>query len=995
MKASIPFGAALTVWLMFFSITALHADDVRLRISQTSINLVFEAMLKSKLLSYGKFTGDHQFIDITYYSLKPKELTLNLQPGKVFTLTMKADAAANFKFGDFEFGKTSLNQTITISGVVSLVQVGTSYKIRFTPQSFIYNNNNWLKEVLNLIGSGLLYMLPEISTSSELPLLPAAATQYFTSSVPTLSTTTNEIILSYTLQTGPRYVSVFNEVAGQSNIGSIQEVVGGSLFNYFSPKTFEWNIGSVRQVQTPQILLDDVQGGKHKYRNFFKDSGTNPFAEIAPRRIQFTVGTQDATYRARFDQARRIQLYNILEGNLSGGTVVYSDTTTTAFDDYDYWHPSQPMPVHTNVPSGTLGRNWSFLKWSDGVTTQSRNVIVNNNINLQAQYKGSQVSSINTAYSNSSQRKIVRSTNGWNHTVYESMGHVWYEAKSASGNWGFIPGINGSLHLNFGAGKTPAIARTASTHPWGDMTLVAWQEANTIVMRIHYYSAASQSFVRAHPTLYTDIVMPSYYTLDVNPSIAWSDNGGFVLVYQSPTGIQYELYDFEVGNTPSLVSSGVVPGTDANSKNAAVSSFSYSVVDYTWFDIAWEQHGYSGAPNDYPVQSIRHSTLDYFEGESWVSSPQTISSSSVPKNSGISIISLASGPMIGWMSNATAGYTTSVATNKAAIRNPSTGVITTYDSYVRSVSVTADDNLSTYYLGWSQILDQNPVYDTNRFIAGTTPTQIKILNTKGWHLQLMNGPTASDMRASAFFPKTVPYYFQESNTLGSYLKEAPQQTTIARGVSVRTAESGASLSLDKLTVAGVPIRFTDVDQAQLRFTTGRSEQVRVSRQQMNERVLTHLVSEPFQLKSGDVVNFAEELSFSGTENNSSITVEIQPVGKAGASLPLRNVKTGAVTTSRQALAYRVQGISDGQYRLVIRVDSPEDAELLLLEHIRSGDVDPDAELHANEVIEIHSEQVTHAALHPNFPNPFNPSTVIRTQSSTAPSHAGRPADSRS
>ncbi len=506
--------------------------------------------------------------------------------------------------------------------------------------------------------------------------------------------------------------------------------------------------------------------------------------------------------------------------------------------------------------------------------------------------------------------------------------------------------------------------------------MVAWQEANTIVMRIYYYSSTNQSYVRAFPTLYTDIVMPSYYTLDVNPSIAWSDNGGFLLVYHSPTGLQYELYDFEMGSTPTLFSSGVVPGTNSNSKNPAVSSYSYTEIDYTWFDIAWEQHGFTGSG---PIQSIMHRALNYHDGESYFSTPQTISSLAVPKNSGITITSLHYGPMIGWISNATAGYTTSIPTNKASVRNPSTAVITAYDSYVRSVSVTADDNLSTYYLGWSQIVDQNPIYDTNRFIVGTNPTQIKVLNTKGWHLQLMNGPTANHMRASSFFPKTAPYYFQESNTLGSYLKEAPQQTTISRGVSIHSGDGGVSLSLEKLNVAGVPIRFPEIDHEQLRFTSGRSDQARVSRQQMNERVMAHLVSEPFQLKSGDVVGLAEDLSMDGSASGVGISVQLEPVGKSGAPLQLKTLNSSSAVASRQALAYRVQGIAEGQYRLVIRVDAPENAELLLLEHIRSGDVDPEGELQASEVTEIHAERVTHAALHPNYPNPFNPSTVIGYQ----------------
>lgn len=170
------------------------------------------------------------------------------------------------------------------------------------------------------------------------------------------------------------------------------------------------------------------------------------------------------------------------------------------------WH-SPYYTVRATLPTsvdlgGSIGTRPAFFSgWSaspsgsasfqNPVALETPVVFLQANATVSANLKVSRITSLNTAYTNSGQRKVVRSTNGWQHMVYESLGHVWYEAKPASGNWSFIPGMNGSRHLNSGAGKTPAIARTASTHPWGDMTLVAWQEANTIVMRIHYYSAAS------------------------------------------------------------------------------------------------------------------------------------------------------------------------------------------------------------------------------------------------------------------------------------------------------------------------------------------------------------------------------------------------------------------------------------------------------------------------------------------------------------------------
>jgi len=176
-----------------------------------------------------------------------------------------------------------------------------------------------------------------------------------------------------------------------------------------------------------------VSNSKYKYRHWLNVFG-NIQNEIAPRSIQISVGTQDETYKAKFDLAKRIQLSNLLEGQFSGGTVTYESTTAQVIDDYDYFHSTQPHPISTNVPNGTLGYNWVFQNWSDGNTNQSRTIVLNNDINLIANYKGTQISNNKKAFSNNSQRKFVRSNyNRMLHVVYESMGKIWYETSTDNG----------------------------------------------------------------------------------------------------------------------------------------------------------------------------------------------------------------------------------------------------------------------------------------------------------------------------------------------------------------------------------------------------------------------------------------------------------------------------------------------------------------------------------------------------------------------------------
>lgn len=109
-------------------------------------------------------------------------------------------------------------------------------------------------------------------------------------------------------------------------------------------------------------------------------------------------------------------------------------------------------------PSGGV-----FLNWSDGNLDNPRIYkITNTNTSLYALFKGTQRSSNASAYSNNSQRKIVRTTaNGWLHQVYESMGHVWYELSKDNGTtWTLMSPVYGGGApgpLDNGGGKCPPL----------------------------------------------------------------------------------------------------------------------------------------------------------------------------------------------------------------------------------------------------------------------------------------------------------------------------------------------------------------------------------------------------------------------------------------------------------------------------------------------------------------------------------------------------------
>jgi len=425
--------------MLFLFPNATKAQDIKLKIPKSSIDNMLSAFIKAKYFSYGT-TDLGAFVQ--YYSLKPYSATINIQPGNIFSLTIVSNFTANINLTIFDFDYVINNISATLSGVIQLDDYEGGYKIIFIPNSITSSGGGIFSSVINVASSGLIDQLPELSVNINQPLLPVICGQYFTSPTPTLSTNANGIELSLTLKEGPRYITVFNDVDQNANIGFIENEEGANNFiSYQSPKTFEWTTGTVKKIQTPIDMLD-ASNGKNKYRGWFKGKNYNPESEIASRRIQLTVGALDETYKAKFEKAQRVQISNLLEGNSTGGTVTYESISATALDFYDFYNDLQNHPINSSVPNGTLGRNWFFSGWSDGNTNQSRTIKVNGDLNLKANYKASQLSSDAAAYTNNSQRKIVKTADGWLHQVYQSMGHVFIEHSTNNGTSWFI-GNNG------------------------------------------------------------------------------------------------------------------------------------------------------------------------------------------------------------------------------------------------------------------------------------------------------------------------------------------------------------------------------------------------------------------------------------------------------------------------------------------------------------------------------------------------------------------------
>lgn len=987
----------------------VQANDIELKIPKSSIQNAVDAFLHARYFSYGTETTS---TGIDYYNIKPKSGTVTLLSGNRFELELILDAYINFELAGFEFGHTYSNKNVTIEGYVSIQAQGDGYKLLLVPDDFTFNESGLLFDALNLVSKGIVSSLPEISTTAKLPFLVSAATQYFTSTTPNLTTTADEVRIGFTLKAGPRFITVTNVVNNNYKVGTIEKVdgvSGSTITSYDSPKTFEWNTGSTYKVQTPYMLLDETNG-KNKFRHWVDKDGVVQ-NEISARRIQYTVASQDETLKAIFDPAQRIQLDNSLEGGIySNGTVTYDGSTFFSYDSYDFFHATQTKTIDTNVPDGTQGRNWKFLKWSDGNTNKQRNIVIDQDIDLKSEFKGSQVSNNSTTFK-AYQSNAVRSLDGWLHMVYESLGHIWYEAKSPTGSWEFLDGPGGN-HLDITSGKSPSIAikPTTSSWPWQYMTAIAWQDGTTIRLQTYRYNGST--YIDAAP--YVQVPTGQSASYNTQPNIVWTDDDDLVLLYRTSSGIKYRIYEFDVPNVSlNLMTSGTVNNT-SGAYNFAVSSLSYAgnnnVIEFAY----QKSLGYLGPPY-YTGDEIQYTWINYLSGSTSVTQksglPIKVSASSVVRNKEPSIVTLDSSSVIGWISGTTtnSGWdpwntraTTAEITWIEVTPNNWQHIITrnNKDHHVRSVSMSKLSDNSEYYAVWSQIYDQSGYIDRNKFVKGSALNQFKILNTTGWDVQLTEAASANNIHAFSYYPKTQPYYWLQSNSLGSYLKQQPLVTTETRGIilSDTAHTTGFNYSIGKIKLDNEPLSFISYDYEKSSTSSNidiRIEDIDMKYQELQD-VVDYLKSEPFQFNSDMQLTFEEQFSFRDSvaavkllgENgfiHYTVNLVDHSTNKILGILREHTIDGNSKLTRIDKSWDVNSGGLDGVFRIEMIVKTDLKGLYPVIENTYSDD-NLQNRLQPEDFDDLdldNSEVVSDYGLAQNYPNPFNPSTQIEYQIPTA------------
>ena len=214
------------------------------------------------------------------------------------------------------------------------------------------------------------------------------------------------------------------------------------------------------------------------------------------------------------------------------------------------------------------GKNYNFAGWLDNLSlSTTRSISPQDNQNYNVLYKYPNHANTTLAYSSNSQKKVVRTTDGKLHKVYESMGKVWYEWSTNNGvSWEIR---NNGKPLSSNEAKLPSIDYSGNSY-----IFIVWQEKYETTYKIRF---AYIEFPSTH-LVFLDVYDPTIYSLfppysfNTTPVIAWA-NSKIIVVWRDEYGLNYRNGNVDCYGPTTWKGEYQfyeVTGTDVNSQNPTI-----------------------------------------------------------------------------------------------------------------------------------------------------------------------------------------------------------------------------------------------------------------------------------------------------------------------------------------------------------------------------------------------------------------------------------------
>lgn len=240
------------------------------------------------------------------------------------------------------------------------------------------------------------------------------------------------LIVDYTVPPSNVSITADNNftAAGGSNHGTMV-IDGVNQTIPLTGYTFQKTVG-----QTLTLSANSPQNDNQAYQRIWHTGATN--TSDWRRNNVFRSYSQTYSFPVTADDNGKIYVANLrknyaisrndqteFDGTISAGVVAQIVEQNSGQISAPSQHP--------------INNLYNFFGWTDGNGDNPRIIWPDNNQTYTALYKMVHKSNDETAYSNNSQRKFIRTPDGYYHHVYESMNDVWYERSTNNGqSWEIV-----------------------------------------------------------------------------------------------------------------------------------------------------------------------------------------------------------------------------------------------------------------------------------------------------------------------------------------------------------------------------------------------------------------------------------------------------------------------------------------------------------------------------------------------------------------------------
>ncbi|MDR3610639.1 MAG: S53 family serine peptidase [Ignavibacteriaceae bacterium] len=615
-------------------------------------------------------------------------------------------------------------------------------------------------------------------------------------------------------------IHVDQKLSTGTQIGTIGKWNGSS----FSPRLNPGDSISIYPGSTIILQGDQNVYNGEKYNNWIRNTSLE--TDVSNHH-SFIIRPNDRNFTSNFQPMHNATIQSLLlETGSIGGFLKFQDPWLKDYQDAGYGNnirnQGMTAPFNTvNFASNNLGintphlgvilnqetrfgtyysiqapliqtisaHNCVFQNWESSDATfqqvgsnpsgyDQKAVIFNNSgSTVTANYKGIHLSNTASAFSNNSQRKVVRIQGGTIHLVYESMGHVWWEISTDNGTSWTI--ANNGHPLDNGAGKLPSIDY------YSNLIAIVFQQQNgnnyDIVLKV-FPSNCQDCILSGQSTIHTEIY--DAYSVNANPNISFGYDGYFIVNFErkqngSP-GINYISGIIGNYNDIAVNETGWFPGTNSNSINTTITTTKVEEEEDTIrFHVAWEENN----TIKYCVLKIEEYDENPHVIFSGVDVPSTGNTYSYNNNPQIAVNYLGDAYLT-WIGTNNPGNESSKVVNRARNGSCWSSTFNYYGTNVASPTLQFVYRSNDYIIAWSQGNGSS-----NKFYRSDN-SGILDYGILGRSIQVINGNSLEAMYSISFNNFSLPYYFQMTHS-----SVVPKTLTLTALIEAMYVASGTAMSM--------------------------------------------------------------------------------------------------------------------------------------------------------------------------------------------------------